>query len=322
MKKIVAIVNPISGTHDKKRIVQQLHNNLSSKGVHLEVTYTKCQGDATILARCAVNDDADFVVAVGGDGTINEVARGLIDTPVALGIIPCGSGNGLARHMRIPLDINKAIEVIKEANVVSVDYGKINKIPFFCTCGVGFDAFISLKFAQSKRRGLMTYLDRTLREYLNYKPATYIVKTEKGIHEQKAFLIACANASQYGNDAYIAPQASMTDGLMDVVILEPFTFMEVPLLSYQLFNKRIDRNSRIKSFQCKELSIKLSEPSVLHYDGDPLEIESNIDVKLIHNGLNVIAPIEQHKATQNLVDRTIDFLSNVTSRNDRNGRLF
>lgn len=315
MKKIVAIVNPISGTHDKKKIVHLLKSKLALHHFLLEVSYTKYQGHATELALDAVRDGADYVIAVGGDGTINEVARGLIDTSLALGIIPCGSGNGLARHMRIPLDINKAIELIKKEHVVAVDYGKINESPFFCTCGIGFDAFISLKFAQSKRRGIMTYLDRTLREYLTYKPATYIVKTEQGIHEQKAFLIACANASQYGNDAYIAPQASMTDGLLDVVILEPFTFIDVPILSYQLFNKQIDRNSHIKSFRCKELSIELSEPSVLHYDGDPMEVKDKIDIKLINKGLNIIAPSEV-KLPQNLFERTIDFFSSISAKGE------
>lgn len=166
----------------------------------------------------------------GGDGTINEIARSLVHTDTALGIIPCGSGNGLARHLHIPMEPKKALEVLNEGCLDTIDYGKINGTDFFCTCGVGFDAFVSLKFAHAGKRGLLTYLEKTLQESLKYQPETYELETENGVSKYKAFLIACGNASQYGNNAYIAPQATLTDGLLDVTILEPFTVWMYPLL--------------------------------------------------------------------------------------------
>ena len=146
----------------------------------------------------------------------------------------------------------KALKVISEFDIRSLDYGLINGTPFFCTCGVGFDAFVSSKFATSGKRGLLSYIENTLREGLKYKPDTYEIEIEGEKQTHKAFLIACANASQYGNNVYIAPEASMSDGLMDVTIMEPFTMLEAPQIAIQLFNKNITQNSRIKTFKCRQ----------------------------------------------------------------------
>jgi YegS/Rv2252/BmrU family lipid kinase len=231
----------------------------------------------------------DIVVAIGGDGTINEIARSLVHTDTALGIIPCGSGNGLARHLRIPMEPKAAIDILNHGYELQIDYGKINNIPFFCTCGVGFDAFVSLKFADSGKRGLLTYLENTLHESLTYQPETYEIENEEGTVKYKAWLIACGNASQYGNDAYIAPQASLTDGLMDVTIMEPFTVLDVPSLSFQLFNKTIDQNSRVKTMRAKKIKIHRATDGVMHFDGDPLMAGKELEVEIIPSGLRVIA---------------------------------
>ena len=263
------------------------NGQLGTEKEMLEVK-TQYAGHAEKIAAAAAKEKVDIVVAIGGDGTINEIGRALIHTDTALGIIPCGSGNGLARHLQIPLEPKAAIDIINESSVACIDYGKINNIPFFCTCGVGFDAFVSLKFADSGKRGLLTYLENTLHESLSYKPETYEIENEEGTVKYKAFLIACGNASQYGNNAYIAPQASLTDGLMDVTILEPFTVLDVPSLSFQLFNKTIDQNSRIKTFRTKKIKIHRSKPGVMHYDGDPIMGGKDIEVELIPHGLNII----------------------------------
>jgi YegS/Rv2252/BmrU family lipid kinase len=237
----------------------------------------------------AVQEKVDIVVAIGGDGTINEIARSLVHTDTALGIIPCGSGNGLARHLRIPMEPKAAIDILNHGYELQIDYGKINNIPFFCTCGVGFDAFVSLKFADSGKRGLLTYLENTLHESLTYQPETYEIENEEGTVKYKAWLIACGNASQYGNDAYIAPQASLTDGLMDVTIMEPFTVLDVPSLSFQLFNKTIDQNSRVKTMRAKKIKIHRATDGVMHFDGDPLMAGKELEVEIIPSGLRVIA---------------------------------
>ena len=273
-------------------------------------------GHAVEIAAQKAKENVHAVVAIGGDGTINEIARSLVHTKTALGIIPCGSGNGLARHLQISMEPKKAIEIINEGIIDVIDYGKINEVPFFCTCGVGFDAFVSLKFAKAGRRGPLTYLEKTLLESLKYQPETYELETEDGTLKYKAFLIACGNASQYGNNAYIAPQAMLTDGLLDVTILEPFTVLDVPSLSFQLFNKTIDQNSRIKTFRCQTLRIHRTKPGVVHFDGDPMMMGENIDVKVIKEGLQVIIPRYAEKDSSNVLQRAQDYINGLKQINE------
>jgi len=287
--RIVFVVNPISGTQGKKAILKWIDERIDRSVHDYSIVKTEYAGHASQIAAAAVADGVNVVVAIGGDGTINEVARSLVHTDTALGIIPCGSGNGLARHLRIPMDPKAAIDLINEGNRLCIDYGKINNIPFFCTCGVGFDAFVSLKFADSGKRGLLTYLENTLHESLTYQPETYEIENEEGTVKHKAFLIACGNASQYGNNAYITPQASLTDGLMDVTIMEPFTVLDVPSLSFQLFNKTLDQNSRIKTMRAKKIKIHRAQEGVLHFDGDPLMAGKELEVEIVPGGLHVIA---------------------------------
>jgi len=292
-KRIVFIVNPISGTQNKQYILKLLPEVLNQSLFEWHVAETEYAGHATLLAKNYAAEHYDAIIAIGGDGTVNEVARSLVHTEATLGIIPCGSGNGLARHLHIPMDPRGAINVINRFAIQAVDYGKINDIPFFCTCGVGFDAFVSSKFATAGKRGLLSYLENTLREGLKYKPDTYDIEIEGETKRYKAFLIACANASQYGNNAFIAPQASMSDGLMDVTIMEPFTMMEAPQIAIQLFNKTLLQNSRIKTLRCKNLHIHREHTGVIHYDGDPTMAGCDIDVQLIEKGLNVIINTHQ-----------------------------
>ena len=287
-KKIWFIVNPISGTKDKKEIVQLIPRYMDPQRFECQTMYTEHKGHAAEYVRRAVDEGVDVCVAVGGDGTVNEVARSLVHTPTALGIIPCGSGNGLARHLSIPMNSRGALQVLSDCHIEALDYGCINGTPFFCTCGMGFDAFVSSKFAESGRRGLASYIENTLREGLKYNPDTYEIEIEGLTQHYKAFLIACANASQYGNNVYIAPGASMSDGLMDVTIMEPFTMLEAPQIAIQLFNKTITQNSRIKTFQCSRLKIHRSGPGVIHFDGDPKEEGADIEVHIVPHDIRMV----------------------------------
>ena len=298
-KRIVFVVNPISGTQGKKAILKWIDERLDRSLYDYSIVKTEYAGHATQIAANAVTEKVDVVVAIGGDGTINEIARSLVHTDTALGIIPCGSGNGLARHLRIPMEPKAAIDILNRGCELCIDYGKINNIPFFCTCGVGFDAFISLKFADSGKRGLLTYLENTLHESLTYQPETYEIENEEGTMKYKAWLIACGNASQYGNDAYIAPQASLTDGLMDVTIMEPFKVLDVPSLSFQLFNKTIDQNSRVKTMRAKKIKIHRVNDGVMHFDGDPLMAGKELEVEIIPAGLRVIASEKKKEKPEN-----------------------
>lgn len=316
-KKIVFVINPISGTQGKEQILAWVNEKLDREKYDMEVVYTEYAGHAVQIAAQKAAEKAFAVVAIGGDGTINEIARSLVHTDTALGIIPCGSGNGLARHLQIPLDPKKAVDIINGGRLEVIDYGKINGIPFFCTCGVGFDAFVSLKFSQAGKRGPLTYLEQTLLESLKYRPEVYELEMDGNASTRyRAFLIACGNASQYGNNAYITPRATLDDGLLDVTILEPFTVLDVPSLSFQLFNKTIDQNSRIKTFQCKSLRIHRSKPGVVHFDGDPMMAGENIEVSIVQRELKVIVPCETCKRSGNVLQRAQDYINGLKQLNE------
>lgn len=287
-KKAVFVINLISGTSDKAAIPGLIDQYLDKTKFEYEIAITQYAGHASEIASKAKDDGVDVVVAVGGDGTVNEVARAIVHSNTALGIIPCGSGNGLARHLLLPLNVRKAIDVINKSEVRQLDYGIINDYPFFCTCGMGFDAFVSMKFAEAGKRGPITYVENVLREGLKYKPETYTIEDDNGTLQYKAFLISCANASQYGNNAYIAPQASMSDGLMDVIIMEPFDVFEAPQISIEMFSKTLDKNSKIKTFRTRHLHIHRDKPGVIHYDGDPVMTGADIDIELKPKGINII----------------------------------
>ena len=287
-KKIVFIMNPISGTSNKKDIPYLIEELLDKEQFDYSIQETEYAGHAYEIAKASKEQGIDIVVAIGGDGTVNEVGRALVHSNTALGIIPTGSGNGLARHLLIPMKIKGAIQVLNDCEITDLDYGIINEHPFFCTCGVGFDAFISEKFAEAGKRGPITYLENILKEGLKYEPETYEIEAENGTIKKKAFLISCANASQYGNNAYIAPQASMSDGMIDVIIMEPFDALEASQISIEMFNKTLDKNNKIKTFRSKEIKIYRKAPGVIHYDGDPVETGKEIVVTLKEKGIKIL----------------------------------
>ena len=281
-------MNPISGTSAKKDIPYLIEELLDKEQFDYSILKTEYAGHAYEIAKESKEQGIDIVVAVGGDGTVNEVGRALVHSNTALGIIPTGSGNGLARHLLIPMKIKGAIQVLNDCEITDLDYGIINEHPFFCTCGVGFDAFISEKFAEAGKRGPITYLENILKEGLKYEPETYEIEAENGTIKKKAFLISCANASQYGNNAYIAPQASMSDGMIDVIIMEPFDALEASQISIEMFNKTLDKNNKIKTFRSKEIKIYRKAPGVIHYDGDPIDTGKEIVVTLKEKGIKIL----------------------------------
>ena len=308
-RHILFIVNPISGVKKKTSVLKQIEKGIDATLFTYEIVLTEYAGHAAELAKKAAEEGVDIVVAVGGDGTVNEVARSLVHSNSALGIIPRGSGNGLARHLQIPMDVKKALKIINQASIQCLDYGKINGQPFFCTCGVGFDAFVSLKFAESGKRGPLSYVENTLREGLRYQPDTYTIETENGVTKHKAFLVACANASQYGNNVYIAPNASMSDGLMDIIIMEAFNTIESPQIILQLLNKTIDTNSHVKTIQAKKVRITRSTNGVAHCDGDFFMTGDTIDVELIQKSFNVVVNPQARSTGQSFKQIFMDYFN-------------
>lgn len=300
-KKILFIVNPISGNGRKDTIGADIDATLDLSRFDYEIVFTTHAGHATELAAEAATAGVSIVVAVGGDGTVNEVARAVVHTDTALAIIPCGSGNGLARHLQIPQNARGALEVINKDTIHCLDYCKINGHPFFCTCGVGFDAFVSKKFAECGKRGLFSYVRNTVSVGLKYKPDTYIIENESGTEKHEAFLIACANASQYGNNAYIAPEASMKDGLMDIIVIRPFNTFEGGIVALQMFTKTLLNNNHVHMFKADKLRITRSTEGAVHCDGEPMIMGRDIEVELVRRSFNVVVNPDAHGRKKNFM---------------------
>lgn len=292
MKKrtIRIIVNPIAGVRPKTEIPALVKDVFVPEQFDVDYCETRYGGHATELAQEAATEGFDTVVAIGGDGTVNETARGLVGTKTAFGIVPMGSGNGLARHLRLPLESEEAMRVIADNHRQAIDYGKANEHIFFCTAGVGFDADISQKFAQAGQRGAFTYVREVIEHLRNYDPKTYSIYTDDERIRERAFLICVGNASQWGNDAKITPQATMDDGLMDITLIKPFPPAGVPQLVTQLFNGTINKNPNVLYFRSSHVRIVLPKETAVHVDGEPFEMKGVVDIQTIPAGLQVLTP--------------------------------
>lgn len=282
------IVNPKAGISNKRSLLKSLQESaLENPG--WKVFETKYAGHATILATKLAQQGYQKIVAAGGDGTVNEVARALLHTGIPMGIIPVGSGNGLARHLGIPLDLPRALKIIRGNQTLLIDAGLINeKYPFFCTAGVGFDAQVGKQFAKAGQRGIMTYLKTIFEEYFTYKPQTYKIVVDGRELERKAFLITLANASQWGNNAVIAPRADIVDGLLDITIMSPFHPLEAPAVGILLITRNIDASGHTESLKGRHIQIERDGPGLVHCDGDALEMDSCLDIQALHHALTVL----------------------------------
>ena len=290
-KKIYFIINPVSGTKSKKGLPEKTMM-LDPHDFDVHMFMTGYEGHASQIAKDAVENNIDYVIAVGGDGTINEVARMLVDTDVIFGIIPSGSGNGLARELHIPMAHEQAIEIIRQNNVKKIDYGIANDNIFFCTCGVGFDAEVSEKVLNQSSRGKLMYAKSMIDVFYNFKPQKYKVTTADTTFNEEAFLVTCANASQYGNDSFIAPHADIQDGMMNIAILKPLSVLNVPQTAIQLMSKNIENNSKLVEIITPEVLIEREKEGVMHLDGTAIQTGKEISVRIVNRGLNVLVPNE------------------------------
>ena len=288
LNKVYVIINPISGTSSKDKVVKQLARLKDEYDISF--FYTEYPHHATKIAQEAIQNDVECVIAVGGDGTINEVAKALVGTNTVLAIIPHGSGNGLARHLKIPMNANKAIDLIKKYKMMQIDYGIANKNVFFCTCGVGYDAQVSEKALHQTKRGILMYAKNMITVFRKFHPETYRVVAQGNTFQGEAFTVTCANASQYGNNAYIAPNADISDGQMNISILKPLGITDIPKAAFQMFTKRINNNPKLNELICNKVSIEREFDGVMHLDGNAIYTNSRIDVEIVHRGLRVLIP--------------------------------
>jgi diacylglycerol kinase (ATP) len=288
MKKIWFIINPVSGTVKKDKLQEQILKYLDTFIFEPGFYMTSAKGDATRFVESRIKKGDKYFVAVGGDGTVNEIAKVLVKTDCFMGIIATGSGNGLARHLKLPVNVSGAVKIINKGNFIRMDYGLLNKKPFFCTCGVGFDAHVGHLFAESHTRGFFSYIKATLKEFYRYKPKKYKLIHKKGKPlKRRAFLVTFANASQYGNNAYIAPDADVSDGLLDVCVMRPFPFLRAIPLSLRLFNKSIHRSDLLETFRTKKITLIRKKKGEVHFDGEPYMMGKKLRVKIVPAALNV-----------------------------------
>lgn len=293
LRRCLLIVNPRSGTSEKGKVIKKAIEQLLAAQWNVEAAYTEHPGHATELAAQAAADGYDAAVAVGGDGTVNETAKALVNSSTALGIIPMGSGNGLARHMNIPMNPFKAIEVLSAGNVEECDYCTVNNVPFFCTFGLGFDAAVADRFASTPgNRGFMNYLRSTFLEFIDYKPESYTIYSNNETIAEQAFVIACCNAAQYGNNAFIAPHASITDGLMDITIIHSGNILSHALSGIDLMIGTIHDNTRIHTFRAAEVTIERSGNGPVQIDGEPTQMGRHLTIRCHNRGIRVISPGE------------------------------
>ena len=292
MKNIAFIINPISGAKQtqniKRKLPKMIMQLLDQQQWLPNIAFTEYAGHATEMSYQYARMGFDAVVAVGGDGTVNEVARGLKGTQTALGIIPMGSGNGFARHLNISTHPNRAIEMLNRSEPISVDYGLANDRLFVSTCGAGFDALIADHFAGSNKRGFMTYLQNILHDAFSYESQTYHIIGDGLDVTHKAFLITFANANQWGYEAMIAPKASVQDGKMDIMLMSSHAILGSASLALRLFAGSIDDSHFMDTLRAKEITLERESAAPFHIDGDPVEMEKDIHIKIVEDGLRVL----------------------------------
>ena len=286
-RKLLFIVNPNAGKKISDKLIETI-NNEYPKDVYYQIVIWKDKNHFKEVLDILHSQNYTDVIAVGGDGTVNQVASSLINTSITFGIVPAGSGNGLARSLKLSMNVSEVIKQIAAGKTEVIDYGVVNERPFFCTSGIGFDAHIGNLFATSVKRGLQSYVKITIRELVKYKGKNYTLSINGDTIKRKAFLITVANAGQYGNEFYIAPQANLKDGQFHVVILRPTGVFGAISLFVKILSKKAHQSKYIETFVTNDLSIIENGNTTIHYDGEPAQFSGNLTYKCQHHQLKVI----------------------------------
>ena len=289
-KTIRFIVNPFSGKNEHHHISEIIQSAVDLEKYEFEICLTEFAGHAQQLCREAVESGTNIVVAVGGDGTINEVASQVIHTKTILGIVPIGSGNGLARHLGIPLSVKKAIQLINKCNTAAIDTATINGKAFVSIAGIGFDALVAREFSKNGKRGFFSYLRIITKEYRSYKPKNYILKFDDGEEiKTSALFISFANSNQFGYNTSIAPHAKLDDGKLDVCIVQKPRILAMPLIANLLFLKQVHRSPFVEIIPASRLTVKRSSRGV-NMDGEAVKLKRNLTIEVNSLSLRIIIP--------------------------------
>jgi diacylglycerol kinase (ATP) len=282
------IINPISGVGKKNELPSIINQYLDHNKFSFDIAYTEYKEHAKVIAKKASEEGIDIVCAVGGDGSVHEVGTVLIGTKTKMAIIPCGSGNGLARHLGIPVDIAKAVQCINTDQSIQMDTVKVNERPFLGIGGYGFDALIAKKFDAYHKRGLWSYVKLILREFWKYNPINVSVDMNGEVKSLPVVLCTIANSSEFGNGFVVSPNSDVTDGKIEMVILKPFSIWSAPSIIYHFFKKTAHKSkfSEIVSFQ--NAQIKMKQNNLAHYDGEPMTVKNTLNVQVVPRSLHIL----------------------------------
>ena len=289
-KRFLFIVNPISGVGKQKNIPEIIDRHFDRHAYDFEIKVTEYAGHAREIAREA-RDEYDVLVAVGGDGTMNETASQLIGTDTVLGIIPLGSGNGFARHLGLSTDPARAVQQLNRSEPFLLDACFMNDRPFFNVSGMGFDAQVSKKFMHQIKRGYATYARCVWAEFQTYHPRRYRYELNGKIIEEELLMIAFANTQQYGNNAVIAPQARINDGYLDVVFVRPFPLAYLPIFTMLSFTRNIHHSPYVEIARVQQFRVQQMDEPLGHVDGDYVETEAKVQLNVQANSLHVLRPV-------------------------------
>ncbi len=288
-KKVLFIINKYSGTSYKSNLEGRIIETCARYNTECTITYTMRRGHATELAKKAIGN-YDAILAVGGDGTVNEVAQALVFTSTPMGILPKGSGNGLARHLHIPLVIEKALESFFTGTLVLMDTFRLNGYLSVNVSGIGFDGYIANLFDGRKKRGIWGYLKLILHEYFHYPEFDWVLQTENNATHFKSFIIALANSSQYGNNAFVAPRASVTDGYLNLSIAHKIPLYRGLPFVVQLFTKKLKDSDLFVCHTVQHISITSPDLLAFHVDGEPCGHAKSFVVEPLPRSLKIITP--------------------------------
>jgi diacylglycerol kinase (ATP) len=290
VNKVLFIVNKYAGAGYQPAVEGQIIACCERYNTESTIEFTQSRGHATALARNAAEENRfNKVVAVGGDGTVNEVAQGLLHSPVTMGIIPKGSGNGLARHLRIPMNVAHAAENIFTSHAIAMDTFHLNGKLSLNVSGIGFDGHIANIFGGEKKRGLQGYAKHVIKEFFQYREFEAELQTPEKTIKRNAFVIAVANSSQYGNNARIAPAASVCDQLLHVSMLKKVPPYRIDFI-YSFFKGTIDRSSYCEIFETDRLTITVRQPVAYHIDGEPCGKSDKFSIEILAASLNILVP--------------------------------
>lgn len=291
---VFLIVNPKSGVdRHRENIITATTLMCDARGKTLEVRHTRRPGDAERLAREAAEHGCGTVIVSGGDGTIRDAAEGLWNTDTLLGVVPMGSGNGVARSLGVPQLQEKALQTALDGHYLRIDRGRANGQSFYSAFGVGFDAEVSQRFALDKKRGKATYIKHAVREIFKYQPGKFRLVFGDNVVETEAMLVAVCNCMQYGSNAYIAPKADPADGKLDVTVVHSGNFFSTVLAGIDLFSGTLDRNILVENFKTDRIEVidvATGKEMITHLDGEPLTTGPSVKIECERRGLKIAVP--------------------------------